>query len=171
MELYSKTFSVDAIPDLSGKVIIVTGLVLIMYCIVDTLLLNCPFGRGATGIGKEAALQLLYRNAQVYIASRSRTKFDELVNEARDLLSLKGGPEISGHLQFLQLDLSDMASCVLAAKQFLAREKRLDVVVANAALSVIVRSLQRLLLFHIFLGGFSLTMLSVLAVHTFEGWN
>jgi retinol dehydrogenase-12 len=84
-------------------------------------------------------LQLLYHNAQVYIASRSRAKFDELVNEARELLSLKEyGLGVPSRLKFLQLDLSDLKSCVSAAQQFLAVENRLDVVVANAALSVMV---------------------------------
>ena len=48
--------------------------------------------------------------------------------------------EGSGRMEFLQLDLSDIKSCVGAAKRFLELEKRLDVIVANAALSVAVRA-------------------------------
>jgi retinol dehydrogenase-12 len=86
---------------------------------------------GATGIGKETALQLLSHNATVYIASRSRSKFDDLVAES----STKHRTQ---HLCFLSLDLSSMVSCVEAAREFLSKEKRLDVVVANAAVSVVV---------------------------------
>ncbi|OBT92437.2 hypothetical protein VE01_09566 [Pseudogymnoascus verrucosus] len=123
MKPYSKRFSVDEIPDLSGKVVIITG--------------------GASGIGKEAALQLFQHNAKVYIASRSKTKFDELVKEAQDILDDGGGSKVSLNLQFLQLDLSDMKSCVIAAKQFLGMEKRLDVLVANAGLAVVPCTLSK----------------------------
>jgi NAD(P)-dependent dehydrogenase (short-subunit alcohol dehydrogenase family) len=76
----------------------------------------------------------------VYIASRSQSKFNELANEARELSRNKADPELLSRLKFLPLDLSDMKSCVLAAEQFVAMEKRLDIVVANAALSVLVMS-------------------------------
>jgi NAD(P)-dependent dehydrogenase (short-subunit alcohol dehydrogenase family) len=68
------------------------------------------------------------------VASRSKNKFQELVED----LSVPDHYESS--LRFLELDLSDMKSCIHAAKQFEKLETRLDVVVANAALSVIVRS-------------------------------
>jgi len=47
-------WSVDQIPDLTGKVILVTG--------------------GNTGIGKETCKQLLVKDAKVYLAARSATK-------------------------------------------------------------------------------------------------
>lgn len=84
---------------------------------------------------------MFQHNAKVYIASRSKTKFDELVKETQDILDDGGNPKVSLNLQFLQLDLSDMKSCVIAAKQFLGMEKRLDVLVANAGLAVVVSSL------------------------------
>ena len=43
-----------------------------------------------------------------------------------------------GSLEFLPLDLMDMKECIRAAKGFVAKEHRLDVVVANAALAVAV---------------------------------
>jgi NAD(P)-dependent dehydrogenase (short-subunit alcohol dehydrogenase family) len=67
------------------------------------------------------------------VASRSKNKFQELVEG----LSVPDHYESS--LRFLELDLSDMKSCIHAAKQFEKLETRLDVVVANAALSVMVR--------------------------------
>jgi NAD(P)-dependent dehydrogenase (short-subunit alcohol dehydrogenase family) len=44
-------------------------------------------------------------------------------------------------LRFLELDLSDARSCISAAKQFSELEERLDVLIANAALSVVVSHL------------------------------
>lgn len=44
-------------------------------------------------------------------------------------------------LHFLELDLSDSRSCISAAKRFSELEERLDVLITNAALSVVVRHL------------------------------
>lgn len=44
-------------------------------------------------------------------------------------------------LHFLELDLSDARSCISAAKRFSELEERLDVLIANAALSVVVSPL------------------------------
>ncbi|KAK0123918.1 hypothetical protein ONS95_008908 [Cadophora gregata] len=108
----SKKFSLDQIPDLSGKVYIVTG--------------------GATGIGYETTIALLHHNAKVYIASRSQSKFDDVVTKGKAIL-----PRVQAdNLKFLKLDLSDIRECVVAAKRFLEGEERLDCVVTNAALSI-----------------------------------
>ncbi|KAG2019428.1 hypothetical protein GB937_004973 [Aspergillus fischeri] len=112
MDPFRKKFSVEDIPELSGKVIIVTG--------------------GATGIGKEVVEQLLRHNAKVYVASRSKGKFEQLLNH----LKLKDPLMVAG-LSFLELDLSDATSCISAAKRFTELEGRLDVLIANAALAVV----------------------------------
>ncbi|KAF3392114.1 hypothetical protein DPV78_010759 [Talaromyces pinophilus] len=116
MEPFSKKFSVEDIPNLTGKVIIVTG--------------------GATGIGKEAVKQLLKHNAKVYVASRSKGKFDQLFNYLESI-----DPHMTAGLHFLELDLSDARSCISAAKRFSELEERLDVLIANAALSVVPETL------------------------------
>lgn len=41
-------------------------------------------------------------------------------------------------MKFLEIDLSDMGSCISAAKRFAELEDRLDILIANAALSVVV---------------------------------
>ncbi|KAH7066471.1 putative carbonyl reductase [Paraphoma chrysanthemicola] len=115
MEPFKKPFSPEDIPDLSGKIIIVTG--------------------GATGIGKEAVVQFLRHNARVYVASRSKKKFQDLLND----LSVSDNYQSS--LRFLDLDLSDMKSCIYAANRFKELETRLDIVIANAALSVMPQTL------------------------------
>ncbi|KAH6703188.1 putative carbonyl reductase [Leptodontidium sp. MPI-SDFR-AT-0119] len=112
MSPLSKKFSLDQIPDLGGKVYIVTG--------------------GATGIGYETALALLRHHARVYIASRSSSKFEAVLKNIKNFL-----PESqTSNLKFLRLDLSSIRECVSASKQFLETEERLDCVVANAALSI-----------------------------------
>ncbi|EED13524.1 carbonyl reductase, putative [Talaromyces stipitatus ATCC 10500] len=116
MESFQKNFSVENIPNLTGKVVIVTG--------------------GATGIGKEAVKQLLKHNAKVYVASRSKGKFEQLCNHLESI-----DPHMTAGLHFLELNLSDARSCISAAKQFSELEERLDVLIANAALSVVPETL------------------------------
>ncbi|KAJ6001308.1 carbonyl reductase [Penicillium canescens] len=116
MNPFRKKFSVEDIPDLAGKVIIVTG--------------------GATGIGKQAVEQLLRHNAKVYVASRSKRKFEQLFNHLKSV-----DPHIAAGLNFLELDLSDTTSCISAAKHFAKLEGRLDVLIANAALAVVPETL------------------------------
>ncbi|EIN12416.1 NAD(P)-binding protein [Punctularia strigosozonata HHB-11173 SS5] len=100
------TWSVDNIPDLSGKVMIVTG--------------------GNSGIGKETAL--LGRNAKVYLAARDESKAEEAIRELKE--------ETGREAVFLKLDLGDLRSVKRAAEEFLRREKRLDVLFNNAGVAV-----------------------------------
>ncbi|CAI7664005.1 unnamed protein product [Penicillium pancosmium] len=116
MNPFRKKFSVEDIPDLAGKVIIVTG--------------------GATGIGKQTVEQLLKHNAKVYVASRSKEKFEQLFNHLQSADS-----HMTAGLKFLELDLSDATSCISAAKHFAELEGRLDVLIANAALAVVPETL------------------------------
>lgn len=58
---------------------------------------------GAAGIGKETAIQLVYRNAKVYVASRSQAKFDKLAAEVREISNSTAVPARLGHLEFLEL--------------------------------------------------------------------
>ena len=73
------------------------------------------------------------RNAKVYVASRSKAKFEQLCNHFESI-----NPSMTAGLHFLELNLSDSRSCVSAAKRFSELEERLDVLIANAALSVVV---------------------------------
>ncbi|EJF62090.1 NAD(P)-binding protein [Dichomitus squalens LYAD-421 SS1] len=97
-------WSVDQIPDLSGKVIIVTG--------------------GNTGIGKETVKALLNHNAKVYIAGRNPQR----VNEAIEDLKKETGKEAL----FLQVDLGDLTTIQPAVESFMSQEQRLDVLFNSA---------------------------------------
>jgi retinol dehydrogenase-12 len=79
---------------------------------------------GYSGIGYETTKQLLLKNAKVYIAGRSEPKGLEAIEK----LKQETGKEVF----FLQLDLGDLQSVQSAAKEFLSKEERLDVLFANA---------------------------------------
>ncbi|TFK28697.1 NAD(P)-binding protein [Coprinopsis marcescibilis] len=98
------TFTVQDIPDLSGRVIIVTG--------------------ANTGVGKETAKALLAHNAKVYFASRSKDKTEQAIQDLKDETGNEG--------LLLQLDLSDLKSVKAAAEDFLSKEKELHILFNNA---------------------------------------
>ncbi|KAI0400854.1 short-chain dehydrogenase [Xylaria palmicola] len=101
------TYTEEDIPDLSGKVYLVTG--------------------ANTGIGKEVARILYSKNATVWIAARNAEK------GVNAIASLKEAhPESNGRLELLQLDLGDLSTIKASVETFLAKETRLDVLFNNA---------------------------------------
>nr|VWO99675.1 Alpha-crystallin (Acr) (14 kDa antigen) (16 kDa antigen) (HSP 16.3) (Nox16) [Ganoderma boninense] len=97
-------FSVDDIPDLGGRVVIVTG--------------------GNVGIGYETVKALLQHNAKVYLAARSREKAEKAI------ASLK---EVTGkEAIFLELDLGSLSSVKTSADEFLGKEQDLHILFNNA---------------------------------------
>ncbi|KAJ7096996.1 hypothetical protein C8R43DRAFT_262420 [Mycena crocata] len=95
-------------PDLSGKIVIVTG--------------------GNTGIGYQTVKQLLLKNAKVYLAARSSEK------AAAAIKSLEG--ETGRSALFLQLDLADLHAVRKAAETFLAQESKLDILFNNGGVMI-----------------------------------
>lgn len=79
---------------------------------------------GNTGLGKELVRQLAKHGAKVYMASRTesraRAAIDELTKEHPEIKEKTG-------IEYLKLDLTDLKSCQEAAKTFLAKEQRLDI--------------------------------------------
>ncbi|KIL63262.1 hypothetical protein M378DRAFT_79922 [Amanita muscaria Koide BX008] len=101
-------FSVDDIPDLTGKIIVVTG--------------------GNTGIGKEAIKALLSHNAKVYILTRNREKTEAAIAELK---------ELTGHeAHFITCDLADLKSVKAGAADFLSKEQELHVLMNNAGVAM-----------------------------------
>ncbi|GBE85836.1 Uncharacterized oxidoreductase [Sparassis crispa] len=92
------------IPDLSGKVIIVTG--------------------GNAGIGKETVKQLLLHNAKVYLAARNPQKAHDVIEDLREQTKKKA--------VYLELDLADLKSIKAAAEEFTSKEAELHVLFNNA---------------------------------------
>ena len=77
-------------PDLSGKVVLVTG--------------------GNSGIGFETIKSLLRKNAKVYLAARSQQKGEDAIRALKD--------ETGRTASFLQLDLNDLAAVRTSAQEF-----------------------------------------------------
>lgn len=80
-----------------------------------------------TSIGKETALDLARRNARVILACRNPTKGEAAAKEIRQLT---GNSEV----EFKQIDLSSLASVRRFADRLLEEEKRVDILVNNAAM-------------------------------------
>ncbi|KAF8588040.1 NAD(P)-binding protein [Ramaria rubella] len=100
-------WSVDQIPDMTGKVVIVTG--------------------GNAGIGFETIKALLQHNAKVYMATRSETKATAAIKELKTLTGKTA--------HFLKLDLSSMASIRQAAAEYQSKETQLHALWNNAGIS------------------------------------
>ncbi|KAF4998475.1 hypothetical protein FDECE_11783 [Fusarium decemcellulare] len=100
-------FTEANVPDLSGRVTIVTG--------------------ANTGVGREVAQVLYSKNATVWVASRNEEKARTAIEGIK-----QQHPSSKGELKFLKLDLADLTTIGDSAKQFLEAESRLDVLFNNA---------------------------------------
>ncbi|KAF8067664.1 hypothetical protein FPV67DRAFT_1625788 [Lyophyllum atratum] len=96
--------------DLKGKVVIVTG--------------------GNAGIGYATVQHLARAGAKVYLAARN----EERAMTAITKLQEEGLGPGNGEVVWLQLDLSDPRDAKKSAEEFLLKERRLDILVNNAAL-------------------------------------
>ncbi|KJA25648.1 hypothetical protein HYPSUDRAFT_134827 [Hypholoma sublateritium FD-334 SS-4] len=99
-------FHPDDIPDLTGKVIIVTG--------------------ASSGIGRETAKALLDHNAKVYIATYNADKAANTISELKE--------ETGNEAIFIKLDLADLKSIKAAAEEFSSKERELHVLFNNAGI-------------------------------------
>ena len=106
----TSTWTADRIPDLTGKVIIVTG--------------------ANSGIGFEAAVEFARKGATVILGCRPLSK----AQEARDRIMSKV-PE--ARAEALELDLADLASVRRFAAEFVDRHTRLDVLANNAGIMMV----------------------------------
>ena len=107
-------WTVDSIPDQSGKTIIVTG--------------------ANSGIGYEAALALAKKGANVVLACRSPERSQAAADRIR-----AAAPK--ANLELAPLDLSSLRSVRSFAEWFQRTHERLDVLVNNAGVMAIPRQL------------------------------
>ncbi|KAI0805877.1 hypothetical protein GGR55DRAFT_653819 [Xylaria sp. FL0064] len=98
------------VPDLKGKVIIVTG--------------------SNTGLGKEIAQILYSKNAKVYMLARSEEKTKNAIESIKAAV-----PNSSGELIYLHLDLADIPSIKTTVEQFQRRESKLHLLFNNAGVA------------------------------------
>ncbi|KAL5501740.1 RDH1_4 [Sanghuangporus vaninii] len=96
-------YSLEDVPDLTGRVAIVTG--------------------GNGGIGKEIVKVLLHKNAKVYMASRHKEKSGAAITELEK--------ETGNEALFLELDLADLSSVRRAVEQFRSQETALHLLFDN----------------------------------------
>ena len=106
----TKNWTVDNIKDLSGKIIVITG--------------------ANSGIGLEAARELVRKGAEVILASRNPDK-------AQKALAELGEDFPDGKLDYIPLDLASLDSVRNFADQFKARYDRLDVLLNNAGIMMV----------------------------------
>ena len=105
------------IPDLSSKVIIVTG--------------------GNNGIGKETVKQLAKHNPKrLYLCARSQSKADVAIAEIS-----KTAP--NAKITFLELDLASFASVKKAGETVLSSEDRIDVLINNGGVMALPPNLTK----------------------------
>lgn len=111
MGVFGSRPSFDAdrdIPNLSGKVILVTG--------------------GNNGLGKESIIQFAKHNPKkIYMGARNEAKAQAAIAEIQ-----KAVP--TADIAFLKLDLASFASIKQAADTFKAESDRLDILVNNAGI-------------------------------------
>ncbi len=98
-------WSVDHLPDMTGRVVIVTG--------------------ANSGLGLETTRGLAARGAHVVMACRDADK-------TRDAITAIRATDDCAKLEFLQLDLAHLMSVRNFAQQFSMRHQRLDILCNNA---------------------------------------
>ena len=109
-KLSSSKWTANDIPDLTGKVIIVTG--------------------GNSGIGFEAAKEFARKGAQTILACRNPAKASSALTQLQAEIP-KAKAEV------MQLDLSSLASVRAFADAFLAKYDQLDVLANNAGIMMV----------------------------------
>ncbi|KAF9148835.1 hypothetical protein BG015_009412 [Linnemannia schmuckeri] len=107
-------YSHDQIPDLTGKVAIVTG--------------------ANSGLGYATTVALAAHGAQVFLACRNQYRAQEAINRVKEEIKSKHLKASSPQLEFLELDLGDMNKAQQAAQEFLKKGLPLHILVNNSGI-------------------------------------
>ncbi|KKA27675.1 hypothetical protein TD95_002761 [Thielaviopsis punctulata] len=103
------------IPSLKGKVVLVTG--------------------GNNGLGKQSILELASHEPEsIWMAARDPTKAATAIDDIKAAV-----PGVN--IKFLKLDLASLDSVRTAAKEFVAAEERLDILLLNAGVMALAPGL------------------------------
>jgi len=108
-------YSYEQIPDLSGKVAIVTG--------------------ANSGIGYATSLALAAHGCHVFMGCRSETKYSEAATRIQEEIRLKypNAPK-QVKIELLQLDMKDLSKVKASAEEFLRRDLPLHILVNNSGI-------------------------------------
>mmetsp|Transcript_74404 Transcript_74404/g.198836 ORF Transcript_74404/g.198836 Transcript_74404/m.198836 type:complete len:307 (-) Transcript_74404:332-1252(-) len=106
-------FSVESIPSLQGKVVIITG--------------------GTAGLGLASAIQLCKKGAHVIITARSKDKGEKAIQDIRTASSGEG----AGHAEYGIADNENLHSIKEFASWFLAKNLPLHVLMLNAGIACV----------------------------------
>ncbi|GAB7353394.1 hypothetical protein MBLNU459_g3868t1 [Dothideomycetes sp. NU459] len=111
-------FSLEEVPDLSGKVAVVTG--------------------GTEGIGFGCTHTLLSKNiSKLFVTSLRKEKTDEALAALEEEL----GPEARKKFIWIQCDLSDWEQAAKVADEIASQTDRIDILINNAARGIMTRQL------------------------------
>jgi NAD(P)-dependent dehydrogenase (short-subunit alcohol dehydrogenase family) len=112
------------IPDLSGKVIFMTGGVSFFTTVYAQHLLIT--NEGTAGVGKETILTLAKHNPQhIVFTGRNVKAADAVINDTKAVI-----PTVN--VTFIECNQTSLESVQSAAKRFLGLSDRLDIFIANA---------------------------------------
>ncbi len=106
----SENWTVNNIPDQSGKIIIITG--------------------ANSGIGYESARELTRKGAEVIVASRDPVKAEQAILKIKEEI-----PEAK--LKFIELNLASLDSIRNFSEEFISNYDKLDVLLNNAGIMLI----------------------------------
>lgn len=119
------------IPDLSGKVALVTGGMFMihprrrLWLVQGSTITDKITGNG--GLGKESILQLAKHNpTKIFLAARTESKAVEAIK------SIKSSVSNNVDITWLPLDLMSTQSIRNAGEQFNSQSQRLDILILNA---------------------------------------
>lgn len=109
--LLSKRFRPDQVPDLTGRVALVTG--------------------GSAGIGYWDVAALAHHNAKVHFVSANPDHGRQAETDLNTALQQSGS---KGSIVYHQLDMSNLQKVDSWVKKFAQQEERLDILIANAGI-------------------------------------
>jgi NAD(P)-dependent dehydrogenase (short-subunit alcohol dehydrogenase family) len=105
-------FSHDQIPDLTGKIAIVTG--------------------ANSGLGYATTVALAAHGAHVFLACRHQGRAQEAITRAQEEIKTKYPTSLTPKMDFLELDLNDLGKVRESAKAFLEKGLPLHILVNNS---------------------------------------
>jgi len=106
----SDNWTPNIIPDLSGKIIIITG--------------------ANSGIGFEATREIVRKSAEVIVASRDSFKAEAAILKIKDEIP-------DAKLKFMELNLANLDSVRKFAEEFKSKYTRLDILLNNAGIMMV----------------------------------